>query len=159
MAICPCGSTKDYQDCCGPVIGGSRLAETAEQLMRSRYSAYVNKEIGWLKASLHPDNRADFNEATTRSWADQAQWEGISILNTTKGGPSDTEGQVEFTVAFKEDGVRQEHRELSTFRKKDGAWYFTAGKPVPVKREAPKAGRNDPCPCGSGKKFKKCCGV
>ena len=32
-------------------------------------------------------------------------------------------------------------------------------RPEPVRREAPKVGRNDPCPCGSGKKFKQCCGA
>ncbi|MDH4162586.1 MAG: YchJ family protein [Nitrospirota bacterium] len=162
MSNCPCGSTRTYQDCCGPVIAGQRRAETAQELMRSRYSAYVMKEIPWLRASLHPANRADFNEATTRSWAERAEWQGIAIVNTVAGGPSDTKGQVEFIVKFMENGVAQEHRERSNFEKIDGAWYFTEGKPMgapPVKREGPKAGRNDPCPCGSGKKFKKCCGA
>ncbi len=129
--------------------------------MRSRYSAYVKKEIGWLLASLHPDHRSDFDEASSRAWADRATWHGIEIVNSVKGGPDDTEGQVEFAVSFTENGTTQEHRELSSFEKKGGAWYFTNGKnlpPRPVTRSAPKVGRNDPCPCGSGKKYKKCCG-
>ncbi len=160
MDTCPCGSSQAYHDCCGPVISGERRAETAEQLMRSRYSAYVKKEIDWLRSSLHPSHRADFNEASSRAWAEQAAWQGIEILKTEKGGTEDSEGTVEFIVSFAENGARQEHRERSSFRKVDGAWYFTEGKPLStatVKRDAPKTGRNDPCPCGSGKKFKKCC--
>ena len=162
MDLCPCGSKQDYSSCCGAVIGGARRAATAEQLMRSRYSAYVKKEIGWLRSSLHPSQRADFNEATTREWAERAEWLGLEIVNTVKGGPSDSDGKVEFIAAFSESDKKQEHREVSTFEKVDGIWYFKDGKPLAaatVKREAPKTGRNDPCPCGSGKKYKKCCGA
>ena len=77
------------------------------------------------------------------------------------GGPEDEEGQVEFVAVFDERGRRQEHHELATFRKTDGAWYFESGRaptPQQVVRASPKIGRNEPCPCGSGKKLKKCCG-
>jgi SEC-C motif-containing protein len=161
MDSCPCGSSKSYSDCCRPVIAGERRAETAEQLMRSRYTAYVKKELAWLRDSLHPEHRADFDEASSRAWAERAEWHSIEIVKTTKGGPDDQDGTVEFVASFSENGVRQEHRELSNFKKTGGVWYFTDGKPLPhrpVVRQAPKAGRNDPCPCGSGKKFKKCCG-
>lgn len=161
MDICPCGSTKTYADCCQQVISGERRAETAEQLMRSRYAAYVRREIPWLRESLHPGQRAGYDDASSREWAERAEWHGIEILKTSKGGQDDEEGTVEFIVSFTENGVRQEHHELSSFQKKGGAWYFTEGKllpPRPVVRQTPKAGRNDPCPCGSGKKFKKCCG-
>lgn len=162
MDACPCGSKEDYKNCCGPVIAGERRAETAEQLMRSRYSAYVKKELNWLRLSLHPGHRADFNEASSREWAERAEWLGLEILNTVRGGTSDADGRVEFVASFAENGKRMEHREVASFQKSDGLWYFKDGKPVsaaPVKREAPKTGRNDPCPCGSGKKFKKCCGA
>lgn len=162
MDLCPCGSKQNYKDCCGPVIAGTKSAETAEQLMRSRYSAYVKKEIGWLRSSLHPSHRADFNEATTREWAERAEWLGLEILNTVKGGPADADGKVEFIATFNESGTRQEHREIATFQKVNGAWYFKDGKPqsgTTVKHETPKTGRNDPCTCGSGKKYKKCCGA
>ena len=161
MDICPCDSTKKYADCCQPVIAGERSADTAEQVMRSRYSAYVKKELGWLRASLHPDNRADYDESSSRAWAERAEWHGIEIVKTEKGGPGDQEGQVEFIVSFTENGVRQEHHELSSFKKSGGTWYFATGKPLPARpvvHASPRSGRNDPCPCGSGKKFKKCCG-
>jgi SEC-C motif-containing protein len=160
MDLCPCGSNIAYGACCSPVIKGERPAETAEQLMRSRYSAYVRKEVPYILASLHPDHRAGYDEKRSRAWAEGAEWHGIRILSTSKGGQADSEGQVEFTVSYTEKGLKQEHHELSSFKKEGGTWYFTDGKtmPKPVSRAVPKTGRNEPCPCGSGKKFKKCCG-
>ena len=161
MDNCPCGSTNHYTECCRPLIAGERRAETAEQLMRSRYTAYVMRELAWLRESLHPGKRADYDEASSRAWAEQAEWHGIEIVRTELGGPADETGMVEFLASFTVKGVRQEHHERSQFQKVGGAWYFSEGKtlpPRPVMRSGPKAGRNDPCPCGSGKKFKKCCG-
>jgi len=160
MDPCPCGSNVDYGSCCGPLISGEQRAATAEQLMRSRYSAYVKQEIPYILTSLHRDHRSDYDEKSSRAWAERAQWHGITILKTISGGPDDAEGQVEFTVSYTENGLRQEHHELSSFKKEEGVWYFTTGKtmPKPVSRALPKTGRNDPCTCGSGKKFKKCCG-
>ncbi len=161
MDFCPCGSKMKYAECCRLLISGEKRAETAEQLMRARYSAYVTKQTEFLLTSLHPDHRADFDEKSSRAWAEQTVWHGLEIHNTVKGGPADDEGQVEFTATFTEKGIKQEHHEKSTFKKANGIWYFETGKvlyPRQVIRTAPRAGRNDPCPCGSGKKFKKCCG-
>lgn len=161
MDLCPCGSNLPFTDCCEPVIKGVRPALTAEQLMRSRYSAYVKKQIEYLRTSLHPDHRDDFDEKNTRQWAESSEWHGMEIVETKGGGEDDTEGQVEFVVSFTQNGTRMKHHELGNFRKVDGIWYFETGDtvaPKPVVRTAPKVGRNDPCPCGSGLKFKKCCG-
>jgi len=161
MNICPCGSNLAYEACCQAIIKGERRAETAEQLMRSRYSAYAMKEIDYLLTSLHPDHRADFNEKTTRAWAEGAEWHGLEILGTVNGSAEDSEGRVEFAVSYAEQGAKKDYRERSLFSKKDGIWYLVSGEPLavkPVVREAPKTGRNDPCPCNSGRKYKKCCG-
>ena len=160
MDKCPCGSEFTYDECCGPLIKGERAAVTAEQLMRSRYSAYARKEIGYLLTSLHPDHRSDFDEKSTRAWAESAEWHNFEVLKTFGGGPEDDEGRIEFVASYTEKGIKKEHRELSSFRKKEGTWYFEKGEAVPPKqvvRSTPKTGRNDPCPCGSGTKFKKCC--
>ena len=160
MDICPCGSNVAYEECCGPIIKGERQAETAEKLMRSRYSAYVKKEVAYLGASLHPEHRSDFDEKSTREWAESAEWHGLTVLSTEAGGPEDIEGKVEFIAAFTDKGTRREHHELATFRKEAGSWYFLSGEAPQVKqvvRTAPKTGRNDLCPCGSGRKYKKCC--
>jgi SEC-C motif-containing protein len=162
MTACPCGSGLSYEECCRPLILGERAASSAEQLMRSRYSAYVEKEIPYLRTSLHPDHRKDYDEKSSREWAESAEWHGLQILETAGGGPDDAEGEVEFVVSFTQKGVRQEHHERSQFSRHGGDWYFVSGKevrPKPVVRAAPKIGRNDPCPCGSGKKHKKCCGA
>ncbi len=161
MSTCPCGSNLNYEDCCLPLIKGDRTALTAEQLMRSRYSAYAMKEIAYLKSSLHPDHRSDFDEKSTRAWAESSEWLNLEILDTVGGGPEESEGKVDFVATFIDKGVKREHRELSTFKKEAGTWYLVGGEvqqPKPVVRATPKTGRNDPCPCGSGKKFKKCCG-
>ena len=160
MELCPCGSNSAYAECCQPLIQNAQRAATAEQLMRSRYSAFVKKELDYILTSLHPEHRSDYDEKSTRAWAESAEWQGINIMNTIGGGPEDSDGQVEFVVSYIEKGNKQEHHELSTFKKEQDAWYFTTGKimPKPAVRAVPKTGRNDPCPCGSNKKFKKCCG-
>ena len=119
MDTCPCGSSLTYDKCCGPVIQGDKPASTAEQLMRSRYSAYTKVDTGYLRASLHPDKRSDFDEKSTRTWAEGSEWHRLEIVETMGGGPGDTQGQVEFTATFSEDGVRREHREQATFKKED----------------------------------------
>jgi SEC-C motif domain protein len=161
MGLCPCGSNVEYESCCLPVIVGQQKAATAEQLMRSRYSAYAMKEIGYILTSLHPDHRVDYDESRSKAWAESATWHGIKIVRTVAGGVDDSKGQVEFVVSYTENGLKQEYHELSSFEKKDGIWYFVSGKAMPklASRATPKTGRNEPCPCGSGKKFKKCCGA
>ncbi len=161
MDKCPCGSSLAVNECCLPLIKGDRPADTAEQVMRARYSAYVLAEVGYLLSSLHPDHRSDFDEKSTRTWAEASEWHGLEIIKTEGGGPEDNVGRVEFVASYTENGIKKNHHEVATFTKKDGAWYFMNGEIVPVKpvvRSTPKTGRNDPCPCGSGKKFKKCCG-
>jgi SEC-C motif domain protein len=161
MDMCPCGSNLSFAECCEPVIEGRRPAVTAEELMRSRYSAYVKHQIEYLRTSLHPEHREDFDEKNTRQWAESSEWHSMEIIQSRNGGPEDTEGQVEFVVTFTQNGARMTHHELGNFKKVDGIWYFETGEavaPKPVVRAEPKTGRNDPCPCGSGLKFKKCCG-
>ena len=67
---------------------------------------------------------------------------------------------VEFAASYVLDGLKDEHRETATFVKKDGNWLYESGevKTVTVMRDTPKVGRNESCPCGSGKKYKQCCG-
>lgn len=159
---CPCGSQQTYATCCEPIITQKQLASNPEMLMRSRYSAYVKQEVAWLKNSLEPTQRKDFDEKSVADWAQNSEWLGLKILRTEKGGPEDTVGFVEFTATFKQDHVSRTHHELGEFRKVNNQWYFYDGsavKPAPFKHDTPQIGRNDPCSCGSGKKFKKCCGV
>ncbi len=160
MIECPCGRPKEYTQCCGEVIAGSRAADTAEDLMRARYCAYVRGELGYLWGTLHPKSRKGHDPESTRDWSENSKWLGLEIVKTEEGGVDDSVGQVEFIARYERDGEVQEHHELSHFRRFEGEWAFDNGKVVgskPTVREEPKVGRNDPCPCGSGKKHKKCC--
>jgi SEC-C motif-containing protein len=160
MKTCPCGSGQEYKDCCQPVIKGKKAAETAEQLMRARYSAYVNTEMDFIFESTHPDHRKGYDHEGTKSWAETSEWLGLKILGTNNGTKDDSTGEVEFIASFKENGSSQrEHHENGQFKKEKGKWYFTEGvmmKAMPI--ISSKVGRNDPCTCGSGQKYKKCCG-
>jgi SEC-C motif-containing protein len=160
MDTCPCGSNVAYDACCRPLIKGEQPATTAEQLMRSRYSAFVKKELEYIYTSLHPDSRADYNEKSSRDWAETATWHSFKIVETKGGKAEDREGKVEFIVTYSQNNVKTEHHELSTFKKEGDTWYFATGKNMPKQpvNVVPKIGRNDPCLCGSGKKSKKCCG-
>ncbi len=161
MNNCPCGSDIAYTDCCEPIIKGEKQSETAEQLMRARYSAYAAKETNFLLESLHPDHRDGYDEEQTKEWAADSTWEGLEILATENGGKKDVNGTVEFIADYTVKGEKHKHHELATFLKQDDVWYFSDGAAVPPKqvvRTGPKIGRNDPCPCNSGKKYKKCCG-
>jgi SEC-C motif-containing protein len=162
MNECPCGSSRDFDQCCGPAIEGTTPAATAEALMRSRYAAYVKRAYAYLENSLSVAQRADFSLEQTKQWAEQSQWQGLSIVRTELGGPEDSEGIVEFSAKFQTAGEAHEHHEVARFSREDGRWVYAGTVPIKgetMRREQPKVGRNDPCPCGSGKKYKKCCGV
>jgi SEC-C motif-containing protein len=158
---CECGKGPSTDECCGRFIKGDAKPETAEALMRSRYTAYAIQEIDYLEATHDPKTVKNMDREDTEKWAKEAKWEGLEIVETEAGGPEDETGVVEFIARYESDGNSIGHHERSTFRKIDGAWFYVDGdmvKPKPVKRETPKVGRNEPCPCGSGKKYKKCCG-
>lgn len=161
MELCPCGSALAYAECCRPIIEGERPAETAEALMRARYAAYVNVETDFIFESTHPKHREGYDAEGTREWAEKSEWLGLEIVATKDGGKDDATGEVEFIARWKEEGQDRVHHERALFKKEKQGWLFTDGKPVtrqPVVRTAPKIGRNDPCSCGSGMKYKKCCG-
>lgn len=160
METCPCGSDTPYSGCCEPVIIGDRKADTAEALMRARYSAFVKTAVDFIFDSTHPSQREQYNRDAVTAWSTKSEWLGLEIVGTDGGGPEDTKGRVEFIARYTEKGKRMDHHEIAEFVKTDATWYFMDGnapKPVQVVRQGPKIGRNDPCPCGSGKKFKKCC--
>lgn len=159
MTICPCGSGAPYCECCEPVISGNKLATTAEQLMRARYSAYVFAQMDFIFESTHSEHRQGYDHTGTKEWAEMAEWQGLEIISTSRGGADDSVGEVEFIARFLEKGSAREHHEAGQFKKKEGRWYFTDGQMVrPKPLTVTKIGRNAPCTCGSDLKYKKCCG-
>lgn len=158
MEKCPCNSQKEYPNCCAPYLEGKQAAPTAEALMRSRYTAHVKAEIDYIIDTVHPDHRAKSDRKTIESWAKEAVWERLEIISTEKGLEKDSIGRVVFKAHYKYNNILKIHAENSLFKKEEGRWYFVEGTEIkiPAKRNV-KVGRNDPCYCGSGKKFKKCC--
>ena len=162
MTTCPCGTGEPLESCCAPLIDGSERATRAEQLMRARYTAHVQGAMDFILATHHPATRTEIDEEATARWAEESEWLGLEILGVEDGGADDESGRVEFTARYR-DGARRRHvhHELGVFERYHGQWYFRdAEMPSvnPFRRDAPKQGRNDPCACGSGRKYKKCCG-
>lgn len=116
---CPCLSGEQYADCCGRFHRGDAEAPTAAQLMRSRYSAFVVLDAGYLLRTWHPNTRPPVVEFDRGM-----QWRRLDILSTSRGGPLDSEGIVEFEAHFRHDGERGVHHETSRFVRQDRRWYY-----------------------------------
>lgn len=163
MTACPCGSGNALEHCCGRFIDGNEQPDTAEQLMRARYTAHTRVDLDYIARTHDPASREDIDREATRRWAERSEWLGLDILHTEAGGPSDDRGTVEFVAHYRERGQRQQHHERALFRRDEqGRWLFVDAETPElntVRRDGPRVGRNDPCPCGSGRKYKKCCGA
>lgn len=161
MELCPCQSLKKYADCCAVYIEGTSQPPTAEALMRSRYTAHAKGFFDYLESTVHPDIRSAEEREQMESWSSKVEWLNLSILDTRDGGVDDKRGEVSFEAQYTIEGMPQRLREDAFFRKEDDQWFYVDGHvhtDKPMLREHPKIGRNDPCSCGSGKKYKKCCG-
>jgi SEC-C motif-containing protein len=145
---CSCQSGTPYTQCCQPLHTGQVKALKAEQLMRSRYSAFVLGKIEYLIATLHPDKRQTDDHQTLKKTIEQTSWLGLRII---KHHPQADLSQVEFVAFYQEESIHQLH-ERSNFIKQDNQWFYVDGEFLPPV----KLSRNDPCFCGSGKKFKRC---
>jgi len=161
MTSCPCGSGADLEECCGPIIGGGRSAPTAEALMRSRYTAYVLGNMDHIDNTYAAEKRDPATSARNKNPFEAVEWLGLDIFDTTGGGVDDDTGTVHFAAHFREHGKSLVHRERSNFRRDGGNWVYVDGELNPKGEtvRSTKIGRNQPCPCGSGKKYKKCCGA
>lgn len=149
---CPCNSGKTYRECCEPYHLGKALPRVPEELMRSRYSAFSKHLPDYLIETSH----ASLNKFQTRKsildWAQENDWKKLEVLSAS-------DKQVEFKAYFMDaKGVDQVHHELSDFVFENGKWLYKSGEIDPAVKSDSIVGRNDPCPCGSGKKYKKCCG-
>ncbi len=161
---CYCQSGKDFANCCEPYLNGEDLPDTAEKLMRSRYSAFATANIEYLSLSHEPEGREELDVKELTAWAKKSDWTGLEVVKTLQGEKGDSKGYVEFIARYRIGEQDYEHHEVAEFRfdKHEREWFYVDGKMVakePFVREEQKVGRNDPCPCGSGKKYKKCCQI
>jgi SEC-C motif-containing protein len=142
-------------------IEGKAIPQTPEQLMRSRYTAFTQANVEYIVQTMHEKACEDFDAENTRQWAKQVQWVGLEIIQAP-AVTTTQKGIVEFIASYRQQGQLQNIREVSEFMHDGERWYYTGGQGEAIKqtpRTANKIGRNDPCPCGSDKKYKKCCGI
>ncbi|MCK5098393.1 MAG: YchJ family protein [Desulfobacteraceae bacterium] len=150
---CYCQSDKSYKECCQPFLSGTSFPHTPEQLMRSRFSAFCTKNIEYLVATHHPSMRQPDEADALLKTINQTQWLGLKILKAKKIKPDQTKAYVEFVAFYKTDKIDQLH-ENSRFILENDQWYYLDGQIL----EPLKFSRNEPCWCGSKKKYKKCHG-
>lgn len=144
-SACPCGSQLPYGQCCQPVHQG-QPALSPEALMRSRYSGFVLGLSDYLRQSWHPTTRPAHLDLT-----DSPDWVALQVLSSGQQGDS---GNVHFRAIYRAGDGFGYLEEASSFVREDDHWFYVSGE---TSEGALKPGRNDPCPCGSGRKFKTCC--
>lgn len=122
--MCPCGSNKLYQDCCGGFISGVKLPNTPEELMRSRYTAYSQGNMQYIKDTMQSPALDQFDEPSAAAWAQRVQWLKLTVIQASQHA---TKGKVEFIAQYKLDGKKQFLHELSDFHFENGKWFYVDG--------------------------------
>ena len=177
--LCPCrlsphvlpaaAISLSYHQCCEPLHKQAQLATTAEQLMRSRYSAFVLQLVDYIVATTLPSQQPLLDKLAIKTWAKQTNWAGLEIIHhNPKVGKR--HAQVEFKAYFTAAEELQYHHELSTFvkikvksadkiakAKTIEKWFFI-DPTVDMVISGKAVSQKQPCICGSGEKFKRCCG-
>lgn len=121
---CYCGSLKKYVDCCQLAHHDIQQATSAEQLMRSRYSAFVLANGDYLMRSHHSSTRPLKEKESIVKWAKSVTWLKLEILETTKGQAEDSQGSVTFNAYYMENGKMNHIHEKSAFIKENKIWYY-----------------------------------
>jgi SEC-C motif domain protein len=158
--FCPCGNEIPVKDCCLTIIEGKRDPATAEELLRARYTAFTRGDVDFILETHHSSTHDQVSREEIEDWSKNSVWHGLKIVQKEAGTSEDQKGSIIFAAHYEAEGKSQEHWEKSFFEKENGKWRFLDAQGVqvgPFRRSEPKVGRNDPCSCGSGKKFKKCC--
>ena len=159
---CSCGLGETIAECCGPVLEGERLAATAEELARARYTAYSLGRVDFLVDTAVAAPPLEVERSDFTSLAETGTFVGLEILGVERGTADDIDGVVEYAARYLLAGQMLPMQERARFQKVDGEWRYVfeggPGKKRQVRRAEPKIGRNDACPCGSGKKYKRCHG-
>lgn len=167
--LCPCGSGLTYEACCAPYHEGKTPLPNGEAVVRSRFSAFCMEKYDYLVQTTHPDFRDELSAESVRENTRGITWQQLEIRecgvqDVAVDGKEGTEPfeTVTFSVLYEREGRTYQMAETSYFTRQDGTLYYVEGmahRPLGYRRPAPKVGRNEPCPCGSGKKYKKCCAL
>ena len=124
---CPCDPTRPYAACCGPLHVGERLASTAEELMRSRYSAFAVGDLDHLVRTWHPRTRPATLERDPDP-DERTEWVGLDVVSTDAGEVTAETGLVEFIAHWRRAGARGRQHEVSTFVRRAGRWVYVDGQ-------------------------------
>lgn len=119
---CPCGKDEIFSNCCEPFLLGDTFPDTAEQLMRSRYSAYATFNLDYVKNTWHPSTLP-----TELRLVPEQVWVGLKIKHTEAGTANDKTGIVAFEAKSKRGGKAHKMKEVSRFEKLDGRWFYVSG--------------------------------
>ncbi len=123
---CPCGGLPAgaaLGDCCLPLLEGARTADTAEALMRSRFTVFVLHDADYLFRTWHPRTRPTDTQPDP-----EVEWTSLDILDTVDGGVCDQMGVVEFAAHYRENGRPGTMRERSSFAVRAGRWFYVDGE-------------------------------
>ena len=121
---CPCVSGLSYTSCCAKYHTGLSKPQTAEELMRSRYTAYHKAIINYLVETTHPDKLRPNYKHQLESTKDDMDWTDLEIISTSMGTKSDKIGKVRFIAKYvmnTKEGSMEEH---SRFRRYKGDWVY-----------------------------------
>lgn len=151
---CPCGSLQSLGQCCWPIINKTSRAETPEKLMRSRFSAYVLKKYDYIVNTYASEPRKQLNKTDISQASVNTSWCKLELVDTEY---NEATGVVEFIAYYQEQGQFFAMHEKSEFVLENKQWRYLTGTML-AKTGKIILGRNDACLCGSGKKYKRCCG-
>lgn len=152
--LCPCHSNKMFKDCCQPFINGTKKVTTAEQLMRSRFSAYAIKAINYIVKTYAISQQHDRLESEVSEWANDTKWVNLEILNADESNNS--QRFVEFKASYINNNSLSLMHERSRFILENDQWRYIDGDII-LHALQKKLTRNTDCPCQSDKKYKRCC--
>ncbi len=151
---CPCCSKKLFKSCCEPFLKTEKKTETAEQLMRSRYTAFTLGNMDYIASTQAEKGAEGFDSESAKQSADHTKWCGLNVIDAGKKNGSDKD-EVEFSARYIVGDQLHLLHERSQFKKINGQWFYTSGTLIPHSPISIKS--NQPCPCGSKKKYSQCC--
>lgn len=154
---CPCGSQIQYSECCEPFLINKRFPVSAEQLMRSRYTAYTQALVDYIAQTMRGKAALGFDKVSAKTWASSVIWLNLDVINSYSNDAGTA--FVEFSAIFlQKNNKLQEIHELSEFKFINGNWYYVDGKNLPARNKLTDrvVPVNTLCPCDSGRKFKSC---
>lgn len=155
LGPCPCCSNLSFDQCCQPFLLGQRNPDTAQALMRSRFTAYRLANIDYIEKTMQKAALDGFHAKQAKAWADKIRWGQLRVNHTS--AVIDGTTSVGFEADFIVEHYYEQIKEVSLFELIQGIWYYV-GSDAPPTIVSKKIQRNTRCPCQSGKKFKQCCG-